>query len=300
MNSFTSIPPSSTSSTPVALTRTPFTPAPFTLVVRNQLWFVSRNWIRTALVALCVAIPVFLAAIFAARVPVLHGRNIEGGAMALQFEWFAESDFGMPDAPGLLAVFLAFLVVLFVALLRPFSMWAGEAPRERAYFWLLPVARWRHELARLVAGAVLLLAAIVGMAAIAALGLVIGGHTGALHALTRDAAINFVTGPLTVYLLSSAAVIGSDRPGRALLIAWMTITIPYIVFGLIDAQRMYQLFDAIAGGPYSYSAALVGGFIDALSQGAGATAGSWPLAAALWLALSLGVAAWSVFRRRNV
>lgn len=271
----------------------------FGSALRNQFRFVHRSRKRTLIIFSILAVAVACTAMFGVRIPVLHGTDAEGGGMTMRFEWFSESDFGMPAASGLLAVALGFMVVMFGALSWPFWVWGGEEPRTRTYHWLMPIARWKHDLARVVAGAVSVGFAILLMWLVVSLGLLIGGRREVLGMLSPAAQLNLITGPITVYLLVSIVTLAFNRPGRVFALTYFTVTVPYIVFAITDVEPLYNFFYAIAGGPYSYGSALVGGLFGSVSQEPTTLGSHWPAAAALWFTISLAGVVVALSRHRE-
>jgi hypothetical protein len=180
-----------------------------------------------------------------------------------------------------------YFVVLVAAGLWATAIWHDEGPRRRAYRWSLPVERGRHDLLRVAAGGAWLLAALLAVLLIAALVALI------VRPPSIDAWVwlNFVTGPVTVYLLGSIAGVRLDAPGRwvgALAGAAVWFWAMWIGGRIAMGADVY---DAFFVGPLGLERALGQPFlmdgVAAMSEMAGETsmALTWIPAAALWLAI---------------
>ena len=123
---------------------------------------------------------------------------------------------------------------LFFAALLPFAVWKGDKAFGRAFLWTLPVRRQQAAIAKVLAGAAWLMAAmLVTFAALSLVALVSGGGLGAQRMRLLDGGTGDVaqavqvvwTMPtwmwlmpfvnvLTLYLASSAAILGLRHPIR--------------------------------------------------------------------------------------
>jgi hypothetical protein len=234
------------------------------------------------------AVIVFVIAAFNVKIPVLHGVDAERG-VNLSLEFFSETDFGLPQAPGLIAFLASYLILLIASVGWALGLWCPELPRNRGYMWSLPVKRGSNHVARVAAGGIWLMGGMALLAGAALLGLLAGGRMATISVVTPDDWINFATGPMTLYLLASIAGVLSDRPVRAFFLGYGVILVPYILFGILDVQPLFQLWDHLNNGPFGSQTALAAGFKQSLSAGAtGAFPFEWLSAALLWLALGVG------------
>lgn len=116
------------------------------------------------------------------------------------------------------------VLLLFVALLWPTSVWRGEGPGRRAYHWSLPVDRRVHDLLRVSAGAAWLLGTV---AAGAVLGLGIGvAIEGGIPAGDWRVYPGLLLALLVLYGFGSVAALVSDHPFR-----WI-IGVPVLYVGV--------------------------------------------------------------------
>jgi hypothetical protein len=258
------------------------------VAVQAQWRLLSRGKRRDIAMFLVVAAAMLVIAALNVKIPVIHGRDMENGGVAMRFEMFAEGDFGLISAPGLLAVVVSFAVLMICGLVWALSVWGREGPSGRAYHWAMPIARWAHDLARVVAGAVWLLAGVIAMWIAVALGLVMAGRVATLGQVSMLGWANYAVAPLTVYLWVSVAGVCCDRAGRAVMWAYVAIIGPYLLFGWIDFAPGYRVFYEIAGGEFGYPAALTGAFFGGLVPGFNSGQGvPWVWPALLWLGMGI-------------
>lgn len=85
------------------------------------------------------------------------------------------------------------------------AIWAGEWPHRRSYHWSLPVSRARHDLARVAAGAIQLMAGWTLFAGALIAGLVPGGTS-----IGPVGWVTFFAGPLILFFIVSPLVLWSD------------------------------------------------------------------------------------------
>lgn len=215
------------------------------------------------------------------------------------------------------------LATLPLALLLPWAVWRGDPPFGRAYLWTLPVRRQRAAAAKIAAGAVwLVLILLVALAAIFALAAATGGTFGAEetrlvgpfdsgHSAVR---VPWATpawmwlvpfgGALTLYLASSAALVGLRHPLRWLGGVAVAVTLLMVIaLNMEPRNPLYQgigrFAEALVGGRWGLDFALTGGTA-ALSEDvyvggprpvnmwrALPTASPWAAALAVWLGAAL-------------
>jgi hypothetical protein len=216
------------------------------------------------------------------------------------------------------------LPALPLSLLVPWAVWKGDPPFGHAYLWTLPVHRQQAAAAKVAAGAVwLVVAMIVGFLMLAATALASGGTLGVAEVrlvgpvsagLDAAARVRWSTplwgwlvpfgGAVTFYLLSSAALLGLRHPvrwvaalalGLALLVAVAVNLPPHnpLEHGL---DRVAEL---IVNGRWGLDVALTGGHgslaeeIDVPGPGskdlwtALPTASGWAASLAVWFGAAL-------------
>jgi hypothetical protein len=125
----------------------------------------------------------------------------------------------------------------FAALLMPWAVWKGDPVFGRAYLWTIPASRQQAALAKVAAGALwLMLAMLVTLAALAVVPLATGGTIGEVETrLVETGAGGLETaqpvrwstpfwmwlapfgGALTLYVFGSAALLGLRHPVRWLV-----------------------------------------------------------------------------------
>ena len=125
----------------------------------------------------------------------------------------------------------------FAALLMPWAVWKGDPVFGRAYLWTIPASRQQAALAKVAAGALwLMLAMLVTLAALALVPLATGGMIGEVETRLVETAsgglgtarpVRWSTpfwmwlapfgAALTLYLLGSAALLGLRHPLRWLV-----------------------------------------------------------------------------------
>lgn len=139
---------------------------------------------------------------------LLLGLAVAAGVVALAWIWPG----GAPDrltlahAMGRSYGALELVAVFWAAMVT----WRGEGPEERFHHWSQPVGRRRHQLLRIAAGAVWLLAAVVAGAAAGWLaGAVVQGGMGPGGAAPLAATVG---GLLLLYLLGSVPALLSEHP----------------------------------------------------------------------------------------
>ena len=177
------------------------------------------------------------------------------------------------------------LFALPVAAVLPMAVWRGESLFGRAYLWTLPARRQGNAVARIFSGAVWLIVAMsVTLLVIAVIAWASGGHMGVTEMRLVSADVNpseaakvtwttpaweyfapFTAG-LTVYGLSTAAIVGLRHPLRwvlgaalacGLLIAFLLQTLPGtpLTIGVETVREQlwfgpYGLDNALSGGNY--------------------------------------------------
>ena len=221
--------------------------------------------------------------------------------------------------------------VLLVAILAPFAVWKGDPIFGQAFLWTAPVRRQTAAVAKILAGAFWLMAAIlVALVALALSAMATGGHigiaeirlveTGSGTATARVAwATPFWTwltsfvGALLLYLASSAALLGFRHPIR--WFAGVVIGLTLLMFigvgvgpdGAFE-QAFERVVDPLTSGSFGLDFALTGGSVT-LAHGVDRpgpgydtiwhslpSVGRWLGAALVWLAAVLLLLALAIRR----
>jgi hypothetical protein len=213
---------------------------------------------------------------------------------------------------------------LVVALLLPWLVWKGDPPFGRAYLWTLPVRRQQAAAAKIAAGALwLILAMLLALALLTATALATGGSiglaevrlvgpfSGGLAAATPTSwstPLWLWTVPfgaaLTLYAASSAVFLGLRYPVRSVGAVAVAVTL-LVVFAvnLGPGSALYEglgrLGETMASGRWGLDFAVTGG-VASLSEeidvpGPGSrdlwaalpTAGRWAAALLVWFGAAL-------------
>lgn len=179
-------------------------------------------------------------------------------------------------------VLVAAMLGLPAPVLWALLVWHGELPHRRSYHWSLPVPRPGHDLARIAAGAVWLVAAYLVLAAGGAIAAVASGDW-ARFAAIGPGWTTFFAGPLVLYFLVSPLALWSDSPTlRRGMVAFMSLG---GVAALLDFEWYARAMEAVFGDGWGMTTALFGGFLrppgmESPPPGELATA-------ALWLAIGV-------------
>lgn len=223
--------------------------------------------------------------------------------------------------------------MVLLGLLVPMSIWRGEEPSRRGYFWAFPLDRTRHTLAKVLGGwgwFMILLAAYFGWALVMAL--ITGGRIGTMEvgvflgdpsSVRREdlAQLEWATpawqwlapfaAATVTYLLGSAIVILSDHPWRWYAGLFFAYFLGMAALNAAGLAAIGETMASVINGRYGL-AALAEGMTPVartVTSPAGETAtrmvslpslGNWLGAAAIWMPVSLGavVAAASVHQER--
>jgi hypothetical protein len=217
---------------------------------------------------------------------------------------------------------------LIVAVALPWLVWRGDPPFGRAYLWTLPVRRQQAAIAKIAAGALwLLLALLLAFTMLAATALATGGSiglsevrlVGPFNAGAEAAVPTPWSTPLWMwaapfgaallaYVASSAIFLGIRHPVRTVGAVAVTIALLLVLSINLDIleHELDRVIQVLIGGRWGLDFALSGGSA-ALSEDVGLpsggskdvwaalpTAGRWAAALAVWfggalLALALAL-----------
>lgn len=221
------------------------------------------------------------------------------------------------------------LATLFAAPLLPFALWKGDKVFDRAFIWTLPVARQRAALAKVLAGAVwLMLAMLITFAALSLVALLSGGGIGESRVRLLQVGADVVqarwgtpawmwlmsfVGALILYFLGSALLLGLRHPlrwlaGTGVVIGTLIATIINLSPEGAIAQGLEHARIWLITGPIGIDWVLSGGE-DSLSDWrpgrndryiqvwrAMPAIGGWAFAAGTWLLVSLAALALALRR----
>ena len=204
-------------------------------------------------------------------------------------------------ATGMVGLCTAFFIVCLYGFLSSFRVWRDTAPRQRAYHWSMPVERSRHDLIRVAAGGALLLVVVLILSLVTFLGMFVGGHAATLQLVPAAFWVAFTVTPMLLYLLSTIAVLRSDRPALPILIALGTLYGLFLMSLLPAGGALLWPLRLLFTGPYSLTAAIVGPVLEMIQNGlpaeqarqiaeSGLNTDAWPAAFTLWFALALASA----------
>ena len=194
----------------------------------------------------------------------------------------------LPQIPLLM---IAAVFALPVGVIWAATVWKGETPSRRTYHWSLPVPRPAHDLARVIVGALYLLAAYAVLACAGALVALADGTFERFAAIQPVAWANYILAPLIIYLLVMPNVLWSDyRITRRIYgVAFGGILLA-IVLGRIGIGFAVDVLDSLMFASRGLASALWAGMMPELTivvpGGAPPTTAWWPAA---WLWLTVGV-----------
>ncbi|HUF14073.1 MAG TPA: hypothetical protein VMN78_13295 [Longimicrobiales bacterium] len=146
-------------------------------------------------------------------------------------------------------------LLLLIALSWAFSAWRDDPPKDRQYFWLHPVSRTKHTVARTLSGALWLLA-VLALIVIAVLGtsFLVHGSDGPFG--TPRFWLYVGTAICIAYLMASIAPVLSDRPGMWLFGLIAIVILAEIVAAIREIEWLQRVVQVFRGGAYSLGAAL--------------------------------------------
>ncbi len=205
-----------------------------------------------------------------------------------------------------------------LAALLPFAVWKGDRPFDRALLWTLPVPRQRAALAKLSAGAVwMMIALLITCAALALVALASGGGIGMTRSVMVEGVggaivrqdwrapawmwlIPFV-GALTLYVMGSAAVLGMRHPLRWISGVGVGIGVMIAIITSLASESAFESFieNWVIRGDVGIDFALNAGEYTLSYWRRGAEGrfvqiwrelpdiGGWAVAASFWMGLAL-------------
>ena len=208
------------------------------------------------------------------------------------------------EAPrSILSLGAAFVLLSGFALFWPFSVWSRERPSERGYHWSLPVPRQIHDLARVAAGAALLLAMLVGVYVASILFSIVGGHTEGLGSMPLGFWGGLVLGPLIPYALVSIFAVRFEHPAGWFWGLFGALGMLSTISGLVGLTGVNSLLKGLAVGPLGLFSAVGGSVWSGISGGVagwgGASGLGWCGVWGVWMALLAGAVVLAASARRT-
>jgi len=186
-----------------------------------------------------------------------------------------------------------------VALLIPFGVWRSSDRERRAYDWTMPIAQSTHTIIRMLAGWLwLMLGVAIYLAVLVLFQIVMVGLMGGSMRVDVPAWQWLVpfTSVTIAYLLTSAAMIGSEHPWRwigGIIIGYLIAMLVLDVLKLADIRHVLQL---IVGGHYGLTAAIFGDL--RLPYDVNPSLERWLGATLIWGVLSIA-GVWLAARRHS-
>jgi hypothetical protein len=173
------------------------------------------------------------------------------------------------------------------------SMWRGEAPKNRQYFLAHPVDASAHELSRVAAGGMWLMAA-VGVATVLAIAGALIRHDTAALAEGVQSWVGLFTATLLIYFITAAVATLTGRVVEVFVFGYLglVLIIPLIAMTRIG-ERLAHVFKVVITGQYGLRAALVA----PIATGGSALA-EWLVALVIWYAVAAVIMA-AVLRWRR-
>lgn len=188
------------------------------------------------------------------------------------------------------------IIALLIAAIWPFSVWTDESPARRGYHYSLPAKRLTHDLARVVAGAIWILAVLAMVAAIAVLAFWFGGPPPPLE-LGVPIWGHFIGGTMILYLLTSSLCISAERPLWWLFGGWLAFAVAFALANnfMPSVGRFLEALIGASGDWGVFAAATAA--VNRIAGGPEATLPAGPLL--LWLAVSVALLLLAASRHRE-
>lgn len=174
-------------------------------------------------------------------------------------------------------------------------VWRDDPPKHRRYHWSLPVDMTHHDLARVLAGALWLLAAIAVYFAVGSMLALADGTAAELRHGAGFTALHYALAPLLAYMLMSGFGVASNRPFEWALGLFFGLQLFVALAMVLDRHSLIVRFfeSAVFTGSWGLGAALSGWGPGSSSEGGGVPA------VLLWLAIGTVLVALAAVRRRG-
>jgi len=201
-----------------------------------------------------------------------------------------------PMPPEIPNIYITQAIMLLAAAVWAAVVWSGESPRRKSYHWSLPASRAGQDLARVLAGALLLVATTALAAALAGFFEARDGSFDRFAAASFETWANFFVGPLVAYLLFTPLMLWNGYR----ITGWALAAFGSLAF---LAQVLPAADEAITtvffGEPWGLAGALLTGMARyaVRTMGESAPLEPWWPAAALWLAIAVAFTAFTALWR---
>lgn len=146
-------------------------------------------------------------------------------------------------------------LLVLVAVSWALSAWRDDPPRDRQYFWLHPVSRVPHVLARSVAGYLWLMAVVVVVIAAT----VVTAHVALGPAAMEGAARLWFYACVAItiaYFAASIAPLLANRPELWIVLVVAIVVLTNVVATIREIEWLKTAVEVFLGGSHSFSAAL--------------------------------------------
>lgn len=146
-------------------------------------------------------------------------------------------------------------LLVLIALSWALSAWRDDPPKDRQYFWLHPVQRDAHTIARTLAGLLWLMVVVTAMLLsvfITSRGMVPPEMAAAAG---RMWAFSFLSIALT-YIACSIAAVLSDRPLIWIILVVAIVILLGVVASIREIQWLQDALSWLTGGPRSFGTAI--------------------------------------------
>ena len=146
-------------------------------------------------------------------------------------------------------------LLVLIAVSWALSAWRDDPPKDRQYFWLHPVQRDAHTIARTLAG-LLWLMLVVSVVLVAVFVASAGKVPPEMAAdAGRMWLFSFASVALT-YVAASIAAVLSDRPLIWILLVIALVIIAGVIAGLREIEWLQNAISWLTGGPRSFGTAI--------------------------------------------
>lgn len=245
--------------------------------VRQQVWLLgaSRRWLHLTLGLLAILLWAYLA-----------GPGLAEG-----------------PSPGAALVFTAWLALV-AGVVWPIMVWHGESPTGRGYHWSLPIPRPAHDLTRVAVGALYLICVCAALAGAGVIAEYVDGTSEVMPLEVFSTLFGpqawpyFFVPPLGIYFLTMPAVLWSEYPiTRWTLGGWVAFSFLALALQSQGFDRLTGILEAVFSSErWGLSAAVITPLHLGLA-GDEATGERWWTAAALWLAIGVGLTLFTAIYR---
>ncbi len=234
---------------------------------------------------------------------VVLGVSINSeGVRVTQVVDFAET-LELPLTRGTGALLVALVALCVVAWFGPFKLWDGEAPRKREYHWAMPVAKGRHDIARVLAGLVILLGWAVALYGSVVLLVVLGGGDGAGGAFAGVPPLAWLClfiGPVLSYLLTSFFTVRMEHPSGWLWSIFGVVAAIATLASVLRIEPIGRWIETLLFGSWGLVSAVVGPVGSAMVGADGPAGGAWLAAWLGWFLFLSAAVVWAAHDRRRL